>query len=348
MFALVTAHLFFQVPRIPPPSDPGRCYYIANQDRVSMTSSKAGSSVARDSSSRPSFHSSLTSGLIQESTGFINDSLSTERFLPSPGQLLNLSSALVPPSDSQSTEESSQSRIDSFSGQQAFVSSGRSATEEPAVVTKSEDEFEQTISNQVEKLLETLKIPSPEEAFGYTMDETTTEETETVVISKSKPSQNDTDSSGIVYDQIPQRLRIMPRIEEISATHDDIFQPFQVAGPSKLPALSAPHPYHGSPELRPTENSTAHSFGSENQLTVIPSQNPFTKNKPRPGAKLEELFTEPESVADKVEESMSFEVLEVNSSDNVRQTPSTGEIDVFKHLFDDEDNKDGNEGNLQS
>ena len=284
--------ILFQIPRIPPPSDPGRCYNPPNQDQQSLSSAKPGSS-----HSRPSVQSSLAADLIQVSSGFIHGSVSEDVFLPSASHLFNLS-AMAPTVDLAS---GSQSRTDSWGEQQTSAGASRSTADESVV--KPEEGFEQTISDQVDKLIETLKSPTQDEADEYNVEDT---------------------------------------IQGIQTLHRYQKEEPNVAGPSNFPAFSAPQPYHGSPERHPTESNLAHSFGSENQLTVIPGQNPFTKNKPRPGTKLEELFVEPENL--RTARSSSFEVVDVDSSDSVRQTASTtGEIDVFKHLFDDEEDQDVSE-----
>ena len=291
--------------------------------------------------------------LIQESTGFINASFSQEYTLPSASQLLNLASTLDPVSGSQSRISGSQSRTESGSyraeanprnevpsGQQPLATLSRSATEEPTV--KSEDEFEQSVSNQVEKLLETLKIPSPEGSLGYTLAENVVDETDKNEVLKPINLDYYTNSSDTVQNQPAQNDSIQGLLP---VTHEAVFQSFKDTEPVASADAIAQKPHRVSPEQHPPENSASQIFVSENQLTVIPSQNPFTKGKSKPGAKLEELFIEPDSVAAKVAPSTSFEVIEVDSSDNVRQTASaTGEIDVFKHLFDDDDDiKEDNE-----
>ena len=321
---------------------------------MSIHSNKSGSISTRDSSDRSSFRSSLAPDLIQESTGFINASFSQEYSLPSASQLLNLASTLDQVSGSQSRISGSQSRIESGSyraetnqsrtevpcGQQPLATLSRSATEEPTV--KSEDEFEQSVSNQVEKLLETLKIPSPEGSLGYTLADNVVDETDKNEILKPINLEYYTNSSDIVQNQPAQNDSIQGLLP---ITHEAVFQSFKDTEPVANAEAIAQKPHRVSPEQHPPENSAAQIFVSENQLTVIPSQNPFTKGKSKPGAKLEELFIEPDSVAAKVAQSTSFEVIEVDSSDNVRQTASaTGEIDVFKHLFDDDDDiKEDNE-----
>ena len=302
----------FQIPRLPPPSDPGRCYSGLKQDDISLRISRTGSNIDRRSIDQQSQHSSLTSEAIKGSVGFIHDSLSEDVFIPSASRLFSLA-AMASSGDMISGEPTTTETL-----QQKQIVADTSEQEVDCVKERSEEGFDQVISDEVGQLLETLKIPSPDDKLVYDMEKT------------------------IVKEELPQQ-----KFPVAAAAFAEPFSSFPIAGPSNLPASSAPQPSHISQESQLPEHNIALSFGSENQLTVIPGQNPFTKNKPKPGTieRLEELFVEPENL--RTQQSASFEILEFGSSESIRQTSSTGEIDVFKHLFDDDENKVENDASHQ-
>lgn len=77
-------------------------------------------------------------------------------------------------------------------------------------------------------------------------------------------------------------------------------------------------------------------FEEENQLTVIPAK----KSTPPGGSRLQDLFKPINE--ENARKSLSYEVVEERSGNEVQPTKShSGEIDVFKHLFDDDDDAQG-------
>ena len=283
------------------------------QDDISLRISRTGSHIDRRSTGKQSLQSSLTSEAIKGSVGFVHDSLSEDLFIPSASHLFSLS-AMGSPGDLTSGEKNTIETLE-----QKQIVAGTSEQIENDFIEKSGEGFDQVISDGVGKLLGALKRPSPDDIDEYDMDKT------------------------IVKDE-----QLQQKFPTVAAAFAEPIPSFPVAGPSHLPASSAPQRYHESQEHQPTEHNIAHSFGSENQLTVIPGQNPFIKNKSKPGTieRLEELFIEPENL--RTPQSASFETVEVGSSESVRQTASTtGEIDVFKHLFDDDENSVENDSSHQ-
>ena len=305
----INTSVFFQIPCIlPPPSDPGRCYSGLKQDEISLRISRPGNIVDRRSIDQHSQQSSLSSEVIKGSVGFIQDSVSEDVFIPSASHLFSLS-AMTSSGDLLSGERTMGERTtaDTIQKKEMVVDS---VDQEPTSSReRSAEGFDQIISDEVGQLLNKLKIPSPGDKDVYDMEKT------------------------IVKDEQPQQ-----KFTSVAAAFAEPFPSFPTAGTSNLAASSAPQTNHVSHEHhQPVEHSAALSFGSENQLTVIPGQNPFNKNKPKPGTieRLEELFVEPENL--RTQQSTSFDVLEIGSSESIRQTSSTGEIDVFKHLFDDDE-----------
>ena len=82
-------------------------------------------------------------------------------------------------------------------------------------------------------------------------------------------------------------------------------------------------------------SSSGIKFEDENQLTVIPAK----KQTPPGPSRLEDLFKQKMSDA-AAETSFSYEIVDARSGHQIQPTSSNGsEIDVFKHLFDDDEGK---------
>ena len=85
--------------------------------------------------------------------------------------------------------------------------------------------------------------------------------------------------------------------------------------------------------------SVGANFVQENQITVIPIKTTIYDDTDV-GTKLEDLFKPINEIENDAAENASFEIVNAGSGSDIRATKSQGgEIDVFTHLFDDEQAK---------
>ena len=216
------------------------------------------------------------------------------------------------------------------SPKQASLCSSQSAVE--GDVSEQSSNFDQTISDQVNMLRDTLKSPTPCSSKMVEAEQVSSHVLES-------PRQADASSSEKqISKQIARNGQSNPFLEPESTISD--------SGTTQLiEEAMETHDIKDSDSSEQLNISNTQlnnsTFNSDNQLTVIPATNPFSSPRSiHTGPRLEELFkpiTEDENVQKKV----SYEVINADSGDQVQQTSSqTGELDMFTHLFQDEDTQE--------
>ncbi|XP_053397672.1 uncharacterized protein LOC123552153 [Mercenaria mercenaria] len=229
-------------------------------------------------------------------------------------------------------------RLKQPSPKQGSVSSSQSIV--GGDLSKQSSNFDQTISDQVNMLRDTLKSPTPcsskmEEA-GKTVSSFIGSRPTSPYIS----GQANVSTSGNITSPCSNK-------SGAKSEHSNPFlQP--EPGPSRSEAsrliqeaMQADDTKLGGDSKQSSETDTQlgnNEFDHDNQLTVIPATNRFaSKKSSQSGSKLEELF-KPITEEENIQKKLSYEVVNTDSGDQVQQTQSqTGELDVFTHLFQDDE-----------
>lgn len=219
----------------------------------------------------------------------------------------------------------------SVSGSQSIVSGN---------VSRQESNFDQTILDQVSILRDTLKSPSScssnmEEALTMAGSEHIKGQQNLHVFEQANISTSENSKSTFLKPNVP-----------VTASSNPFLHP--EPGPSRSEAIQLLHEAIQSNDSKSCENVKELSeqgadlgnvkFDEDNQLTVIPATNPFDPKKTQQsGPRLEDLFR-PIAEEENIQKNLSYELVNTESGEQVQQTQSqTGELDVFTHLFQDDD-----------
>ncbi|KAL4232930.1 hypothetical protein ACF0H5_007618 [Mactra antiquata] len=206
-------------------------------------------------------------------------------------------------------------------------------------LVKQESNFDQTISDQVNMLRETLKSPTP---CSSAMEERVTSQPVSVKSSKQ------TSPCGSLAD--PYSNTDCRPFSRQSSLASETSNPFlqQEPGPSRSEAIkliqdaieaddSFQQAFINQPQTSSTQSECSKD-DHDNQATITPGNNPFVfKPSSQTTTKLEDLF-KPIAEESNLQGKTSHELLTTDSSNILQQTVSqTGELDVFRHLFEDEE-----------
>ncbi|WAR07024.1 MOT10-like protein [Mya arenaria] len=311
-----------EVPRLPPPSEPVR--YRRHDDR-----------------SRESSLHSQRSGRGQESWEHSQEVASKITTLSSPP---SVPSFFIPPApvDSQSnslsavgepsrsllfnkvtsTDSTLTAPMQPTSGPTTRIVSASQSAVEPGLTRKRSD-FDQAISEHVNVLRETLRSPT-----------------------SCSSRLEDTDHDSKASSPRSKHSSVSPAIDIIRSdgscaahgpdpdSHSDSFQLAQQIAFIEAATRATGEEPCCSHDVEPS-SLTATKFDQENQLTVIPVKKATTEQLV--GQRLENLFL-PISEDDPTEKTSSYELVDVGSGSDVRSTRSRGgELDVFNHLFNDDE-----------
>ena len=190
--------------------------------------------------------------------------------------------------------------------------------------TKRPSDFDQAICEQVNLIRETLKSPPT-----ISMD---------LIASISNQGPGTTALETFCPDITIQAATPVQSFNSVEHTKQFITEPSEPVpgtGPSAIHSAPLFTDIAWEKEPHPASDS---KFEYDDQITIIPGNNPFTSfgkkqgSSESPSVKLENLFKPIKSEED------TSDVSAVESNDAVIATKSqTSELDVFKHLFDDEE-----------